>query len=425
MKRKTFLKSTASAAAIPFLLNSLPVPLLGKNSIAGDDSPERILVLIELDGGNDGLNTVIPLDKYANLMTARKNILIPDSKVLPLGNAPGTGLHPSLAGLMDLYDNKMLTIIQGVGYPVFNFSHFRAADIWFSGSDSDTVLSTGWLGRFLDKQYPGYPSGYPNSKVPYPLAIRVGPVMNMVLQGPAISMGIAITSDSDFYDLKEGTTDLAADTPAGYEQAFIKETSLITQQYTGYIKDIVAKQKNQSKKYPEPGNNKLADQLKMVAQMIGSGLQTQVYVVTQYGYDTHNGQTDKNDPTSGMHANLLKQLSEAIVAFEDDLQLMCKQDNVIGMTFSEFGRRIKSNDSYGTDHGSSKPVILFGSGLKGGLIGSNPVIPAKAGVDDNLPMEYDYRSVFASVLKGWFGATNPVLDATMLAKYPQLDLFRA
>lgn len=428
INRKKFLKGTVPVAVMPFLMNGFSCRPLGQGSLfqsalQQSTKPGRVLVLVQLDGGNDGLNTVIPLDQYANLKAARGHVLVPEKKVIKLKDSSVTGLHPSLTGLRDLYNNKQLTIIQGVGYPDPVFSHFRAIDIWHTGSGASTVLNTGWLGRFLNNQYPGFPDGYPSTAQPHPPALQISNMVSSVLQGPAIGMGMAISASTDFYDLVTGSKDATPSTPAGNQLSFIRMTATETQQYLSCIKATVGKQKNLSGMYPQDRKNPLADQLKMVAQLIGGGLETKVYIVSLTGFDTHGRQVDPSQPEKGTHARLLEQVSTAVAAFEDDLRLMGKLDNVLGMTYSEFGRRIRSNASDGTDHGSSGPILLFGSRLKGGLVGTNPVIPDKVEGNDNLSLQHDFRSVYASVLKGWFGLPDSEVDATVLAKYPILDLF--
>ncbi|HWB61881.1 MAG TPA: DUF1501 domain-containing protein, partial [Chitinophagales bacterium] len=268
-----------------------------------------------------------------------------------------------------------------------------------------------------------YPTGYPNATYPDPLALQIGSVVSPTLQGPSVNMGIAITSSSDFYQLTSGNYDQAPNTPAGHELTFIRETSLQTQAYSTSIINAANAQQNLSTLYPTAGANALADQLKIVAQLIGGGLQTKVYMVSIGSFDTHSAQVSATGGNeTGTHANLLSQLSVAINAFMDDITLMQKADRVLGMTFSEFGRRIISNGSQGTDHGTAEPVFLFGSQVKGGFIGSNPVIPQNAGVNDNIAMQTDFRSVYASVLKNWFCVPDDELNNTMLASYPILDI---
>lgn len=428
MKRKNFIKGTVSVATLPLLLNSLSLRAFGEGSLlqtALEDAPGqgRSLILIQLDGGNDGLNTIIPLNQYSALSKARSNVLVDEKQVLPLHNTAVTGFHPAMAGLQQLYNNGHLSVIQGVGYPDPIYSHFRATDIWHTGSGSSKVLNTGWVGRFLDKEYPNFPVGYPSEHLPDPPALQIGSELSNALRGPSVGIGMTLESTSDFYDLVLGKSKPEGDMPWGHELAFISTTAVQTQRYMVSIKKAAASQRNLSSLYPNHGDNPLADQMKIAAQLIGGGLQTKVYIVSLPGFDTHHAQVNPDDHSRGPHAKLLAQVSEAITAFEDDLKLMGKLDNVIGMTYSEFGRRIMSNASIGTDHGSSGPMILFGSKLKGGLVGTNPKIPEKADVNDNLELQHDFRAVYASVLKGWFGISDTELDVVVLNKYPLLDLF--
>ncbi|HRS37903.1 MAG TPA: hypothetical protein P5292_01875, partial [Bacteroidia bacterium] len=201
MKRKQFLQSLAASATIPSLINGFSFrsfaasPLL--QSLAASTIDDHVLVLVQLTGGNDGLNTVIPLDQYANLSLARPNILIPDTAVLSLNGITGTGLHPAMGGMQNLFNDGKLAIVQGVSYPSPNFSHFRATDIWLTASDSSQVLNTGWLGRYLNYEYPNFPTGYPNPTMPDPLALQIGTSVSLALQGPTVGMGMTITDPTN------------------------------------------------------------------------------------------------------------------------------------------------------------------------------------------------------------------------------------
>ena len=391
--------------------------------VAVANETDHVLVLVQLNGGNDGLNTVIPLDQYAALMAARANITIDETKVLKLTEA--TGLHPSMTGLQQLYNDAKLAVVQNVGYPNPNFSHFRATDIWLTASDYNVTLTSGWLGRYLDEEYPDYPNGYPNAVAPDPLAIQIGSVITTGLQGPTVSMGMAITSPTSFYQLVTGGVDTAPNTPAGHELTFLRQVAQQTQQYATTIQAAASKATNLSPLYPAPGSNSLADQLKIVAQLVAGGLKTRIYVVNIGGFDTHSGQVDGTGGTdTGQHSNLLSKLSVSITAFQDDLRLLGVQRRVIGMTFSEFGRRIHSNASLGTDHGTAAPMFLFGERIHVGIYGHNPVLPPNATTNDNLAMEYDFRSVYASVLKEWFKIPQTELEAVLLNNFTTLPLVR-
>jgi uncharacterized protein (DUF1501 family) len=420
MNRIGFLKYSASVATASWLLSGLTLQSCYREKRT---SRGRVLVLVQLDGGNDGLNTIIPIDQYANLSKARSNVLIPEKKILPLSNSHLTGFHPALTEFQELYNDKKLTVVQGVGYPNPIFSHFRAIDIWHTGSGSGAVLNSGWLGRYLNHEFPNYPQGYPNNLKSSPPAVQVGAVLSNALQGYNVGMGMAINSTNNFYNLILAESNPLLTTPMGHELSFVSMMATQTQKYLEVVKKAAKNQKNLSTYYPPNGVNLLADQLKIVAQLIGGGLETKVYIVNLSGFDTHHNQVSNDNTTKGKHSELLRQLSQAIKAFENDIELMGMSEDVLGMVYSEFGRRIKSNASGGTDHGSSGPVIFFGSKLKGGLVGNNPHIPDVVTVDDNLEMQYDYRSLYTSVLKDWFGVPDSTIQRITLSRYPTLDLF--
>jgi uncharacterized protein (DUF1501 family) len=424
MKRKDFLKNTIPVAVIPSLLNPFSVRVFGDSPVLLDMlnayvETDKVLVLVQLNGGNDGLNTIIPLDQYSLYRNARTNIAIPENRVLRLTGVNNAGFHPSMTGMQQMYNQGQLRIVQSVGYPNPNFSHFRSTDIWMSGSDSNNVLSTGWAGRYLDDQYPGFPEGFPNSNAPDPLGIQIGSITSLATQGPSANMAISISSTSNFYNLINGIDDAVPNTPAGEALKYVRIIARQTNAYVARISDAASKVAQQG---TYPANNTLADQLKIVARLVKGGLKTRVYMVSLGGFDTHASQTNTTDPLTGVHANLLKLTSDAIKAFQDDLKGLGVADRVIGMTFSEFGRRVRSNGSIGTDHGAAAPMFIFGSKVNPGVTGVNPIISANPAVDDNVPMQYDFRSVYASMLKGWFCADNITLENTLLNNYQQLDL---
>ena len=414
MKRREFLIKTVPAATLlPAMINGYSVSALAADSpivralMQSTTDTDHVLVIIQLAGGNDGLNTVIPISNYSNYFNARTNIAIPQNRILTLGST-GAGLHPSMTGLHALYNNGNMRVIQAVGYPQPNFSHFRATDIWMSASNSNQDVFTGWAGRYLDYEYPNFPIGYPNPTTPDPIAIQIGSTTTLTSQGPSTNMAMSITNPTSFYNLLNGTTDPTPDTPAGKELKFVRLVSQQTQKYSTSIRNA-ANAVTQQGTYPT--GNSLADQLKIVARLIKGGLRTRVYMVSFGGFDTHSVQANAGDPTTGAHATLLQRVSDACKAFQDDLQFLGVQDRVIGMTYSEFGRRIKSNSSVGTDHGAAAPMILFGTKIEQGVLGNNPTIPANATVNDNVPMQYDFRSVYATILEKWFCLNKTVVDS--------------
>lgn len=430
MKRRTFFKYTVPSIVAPVFIGGFNLRAFAASPLVqafnNSSTDGNVLVLIQLAGGNDGLNMVIPVDYYSQYFNARKNIAIEENKILRLSNNDGTGLHPSMTGIQNLYNDGKISLVQGVSYPAPNFSHFKATDIWLTGEDSSDNITTGWLGRYLEQQYPGYPEHYPNPQMPDPFAIQIGSVVSPALQGHSYPMGMAISNPESFYKMLEDHQDKNDDhfnnDRVADQLSYLRQLSEKTDAYAGVIKQAAKKSKTLSTKYEDKGKNNLSEQLKIVARLISGGLQTKVYVVNIGGFDTHAGQTVNTDTSKGKHAQLLENLSNSIAAFMDDLKLMGVDDRVMGMTFSEFGRRIKSNASGGTDHGVAAPVIVFGKKVKGGQIGHSPIIPDNATVNDNVSMQYDFRSLYASILKDWLGVDQNALSSILLHNFDTLPL---
>lgn len=426
MKRRDFLRNTIpTATLLPALIGGFSVkaysadsPLLQALMGATVDT-DKVLVIIQLNGGNDGLNMVIPIEGYGDYYNARSNIAIAQNKVLALNGNSKTGLHPSMTGMQTLFNEGKLAIIQAVGYPSPNFSHFRATDIWMSASDANVTVDSGWAGRYLASEFPNYPNGFPNSAMPDPLAIQIGSITSLALQGPAVGMGMSITDPVNFYNLIDGLVDPTPDTPWGKELKYIRRVVQQTQQYSTVIKAAAAAVPTQGS---YPSGNDLAAQLKIVARLVKGGLKTRIYMVSTGGFDTHSNQTNVIDTSIGPHANLLGKVSDAIKSFMDDLKGLGVEDRVMGMTFSEFGRRIKSNSSVGTDHGAAAPVFVFGKNVKPGIVGNNPAIPSAVTVNDNIPFQYDFRSIYSSILNQWFCVKAADLQTILFKDFQNIPL---
>ncbi len=414
MKRRDFLKySLPTAIGIPSLINGFQVNAMPNSpwsAISADINTDRVLVIIQKFGGNDGLNMVFPLDQYDKLANARGNILMPKSNILKLSDNANTGLHPALTGLLDLYNNAKLSIVQSVSYINPSFSHFRATDIWTTGSNSDTVLTTGWGGRYLEEAFTGFPTGYPNASMQDPLALQIGSQVSGLYLGSRGNTAFPIESSDSFYNLVNGISSATPNSPAGEELAYIRNVTQTTNIYTQRILAASANVTSQYSGYPPEYQNRLADQLKIVARMIAGGLKTRVYMVTMDGFDTHSNQVEAGNKTIGQHADLMAELSTAITAFMADLAFLNIDNRVLGLTFSEFGRRILSNDSLGTDHGVAAPMFIFGKNVKPGVVGLSPVIPTVTTEDDNVPMQFDFKQVYSAVLKNWFCANDATLS---------------
>ena len=431
MNRRHFIKEFTKAAVAATVLNGLPVTAWGKENailqkLARQTADNgRVLVMIELFGGNDGLNTVVPIDQYANLSAARPNLLIPENQLLSLNGLAATKLHPAMPEMSSLYNQELVNIVQGVGYPNPDYSHFRSTDIWLTGVSSDVYSDTGWMARYLDGLYPGFPQNYPNADMPDPLAIQVGDAPSAALQGPVMNMGMAILDPSIIYQFTTGTVDPAPATPAGNELTFIRFVAQQSQQYFQVVRDAALAATNLSTLYPPEGENKLADELKVVARLIAGGLKTPVYMTGLNGFDTHSNQINvTGGSTTGDHAELLRKVSQAIAAFQDDIHLLGIEDRVVGMTFSEFGRTITANGSNGTDHGTAAPMFVFGTQVQPRMIGTNPTIIPNATPDDDVAMQHDYRQVYASVLKDWFQVDDATVEAILIGSFTTLPIFK-
>ena len=425
MRRRHFLKN--AAISIPVMVGGVQLSTIAYSQklarlTNNSEESDRVLVLIQLNGGNDGLSTLVPLDQYDNLVSVRKNVLIPEAKLLKLRNYE-LGFHPSFEKINGLFHDHLVGVIQNVGYPEPNKSHFRSTDIWTSASDSSVVDSSGWMGRHLQNEFPEYPTGFPNNDTPDPLAITVGSLVSNTCQGPSVNMSIPVENLSSFDQITGGEEGQLPDNPYGRELGFVREAIRQTNAYNTVLSDAVQRGENKIT-YPSKSENKLAYQLEIVARLISSGLKTRVYVVNLGGFDTHSSQVDESDPTLGKHADLLTNISEAVHLFMQDLDAQGLQDKVVGMTFSEFGRRIKSNESYGTDHGEAAPMFFFGNQVNSVVFGRNPEIDKDIDSKANLPMEFDFRSVYGSVMEDWFGTPRNVVERVLSMEYEYIPILR-
>jgi uncharacterized protein (DUF1501 family) len=436
MNRRKFLGNTA-LLSVPVMLTGMPVfagdgllhPFLQELSLSAINCG-KVLVIIQMNGGNDGLNMVIPLDKYSQLSVARPAVLIPEASVLPLTGTTTTGLHPAMTGIRDMYNDGKVTIVQGVTYPNPNFSHFFAQNIWFSGT-MDPSATTGWIGRQLQTTFPAFPSGFPNQDNLDPMAIQIGGSLPLSILGSNVNFGYNAPNPASLTTVATGIPELAPVSDYGTEITFLRQMRAQSNAYAGRISAAYGLQSTQSTlypntTYPNPSNN-LANQLKVVARLIGGGLKTPVYIVNQTdaGYDTHEGQVVPSDHTTGNHATNLSKLSVAIKAFQDDITLMGKASIVTGMTFSEFGRRVISNASDGTDHGSGAPVIFFGAGVNPGILGSSPVLPATINGNTQVPMLYDFRQLYSTIMQKWMCMTPAESTTILNGNFATVPIFNA
>jgi uncharacterized protein (DUF1501 family) len=365
------------------------------------------LVIIQLVGGNDGLNTVIPAENDI-YFAKRPDIAIKKENAIALKN--GMYLHPSMAPIKSLYDQGNVSIIQNVGYANPNRSHFRSTDIWNTGSDANVVWEEGWAARYLADRYPNYPITMPTQ----PMAIQLGSVESLLFQSDLGRFGTVFEDPNLFYQLVSGTLaddEIPPATLAGDELAFLKQISSTSIQYSKVIRDGALKGANRVT-YP---NTNLSKQLGIVARLISGGLETPVYLCTIGGFDTHANQLTQ-------HANLWKQISEAVAAFQKDLKAQNISEKVTLMTFSEFGRRVNQNGTAGTDHGTAAPLFVIGDTVRGGMIGENPSL-TNVDASGDIKSMFDYRQIYSTVLRDHLGLSATSTTEIFKKSFERLPIF--
>ena len=419
MKRREFIQRS-SVLSLPIFLNGMGVKALGYNpfNMRPDIDHNRVLVVIQLDGGNDGLNMIIPIDQYSNLTNARPNIILPENQVIKLTDE--TGIHPAMSSVKALYDDQKISVIHSVSYPNQNRSHFRSKDIWTSGSRADEFVSTGWMGRFFDNEVDDFPTNYPNDDFPDPFAITIGGFVSETCQGSVANYSMALIDPFNLAPLGSGAAGSLPNDNYGKELKYLRDSVVQSNEYASVITEAANSGNTMSDRYDD--NNVLAQKLKIVAQLISGGLDTKMYLVSLGGFDTHANQVDANDTTTGNHANLLSMLSEAIGAFQDDLSLLGLEDRVMGMTFSEFGRRIRSNGSGGTDHGTAAPMIVFGTCIQNQMLGNNPEIANQVAIQEGVSMQHDFRSIYGSILQDWFTVPEDEIRSLLYEDYQHIPI---
>ncbi len=352
---------------------------------------DHILVVVQLGGGNDGLNTVIPVGQDA-YYKARPNLAIPSKDIITVTN--GLGLHPGLAPIKDLYDKGAVALIQGVGYPNPSRSHFKSMEIWHTADPEGRVVRYGWIGRYFD-------SKCPVCEQPT-VGVNVGPAMPLAMQAES-GMGVSLENPDAFQWLptfnglgpkEEVELFRLLNAPASNEPGtidFLRHTAMNAYVSSEKVRDAVKFYKG-GVDYP---NNQFAFSMKLIAQLIAGKLPTKVYYANMSGFDTHASQ-------KGQHERLLHLFAEGVAAFYKDLEAQGNADRVVTLAFSEFGRRVAENASGGTDHGTAAPMFVFGKALKGGLYGTYPSLTDLDQGD--LKHVIDFRSVYATLLDKWLGA---------------------
>jgi uncharacterized protein (DUF1501 family) len=429
--RREFLRTTVLGGALSYTVPAFLAKTFSALQSAAADSATQIvtgrdasiLVILQMAGGNDGLNTVIPHsnDFYHR---ARPNLGAVAKEVLKINDE--VGLHPSLTGLKDLYDAGSLSIIQGIGYPNPNRSHFRSTEIWQTASDAEKFEKYGWLGRYFDNACKGCdPTVGISIGRQMPQSFAAKAPTGVSLENPQSYRYISDrrgmegdNTEKSYRELNGSEGAMTAENAGGESNSgdtigtihgpvqhsgsaldFLERTAMDAQVSSDKILAISNKVQNKSN-YP---GSQLATSLKLVARLIGGGLPTRVYYVSQGGYDTHTNQL----PTQ---QRLLKEMGDSLKAFTEDLKAQGNMERVMIMTFSEFGRRVTENANNGTDHGAAAPMFVIGNKVKAGLLGKYPSLAPADLLNGDVKYNVDFRSVYAGVLEGWLKTPSvPVL----------------
>jgi uncharacterized protein (DUF1501 family) len=438
--RREFLRTTVLGSAlswsVPAFLADTFAALHGEAAdsstqiVTGKD--DTILVVLQMAGGNDGLNTVVP---YSNdfYHKARPKIGLSANNILKLTDE--IGFHGSMGGFKNLYDSGNLAVVQGVGYPNPNRSHFRSTEIWQTASDSEKIEKYGWVGRYFDNACAG---ADPTVGVvigrQLPESFYAKKPKGICFDNPAnyrfMSNGHPKPGEEDMTEesykklnelemsspLPDGGPSMTPDDnansggsigmlPAGMPMQggravdFITRTALDAQQSSDEVRAIAARVQNQAT-YPA---SPLGNSLKLVAKLIGGGLPTRIYYASQGGYDTHTNQINSQQ-------RLLQDLGDSMKAFVDDMKAQGNMQRVLVMTFSEFGRRVNENANGGTDHGVAAPMFIVGNKVKAGLLGKYPSLAPQDLYQGDIKYNVDFRSVYAGVLENWLKTKSaPIL----------------
>jgi uncharacterized protein (DUF1501 family) len=397
--RRTFLKSTLAASTL-VSMGARTIPgFLGQSALAAAEKPgDRVLVVVQLLGGNDGLNTVVPhgLDGYVR---NRRALRLPAGQIHKITGE--IGLHPSMGQMAKLVEGGKLAVVQGVGYPNPDRSHFRSMEIWETARVETGALETGWLGRAVDAS----PAKVGEDARALHVGSRSLPLALKAKRTEVPSVAsleqyrLQLTGDASARQAERDALDQVARLDRGSDDpllGFLRRSTLTAYDSSKRLEQLVPS-KGESK-YPAYG---LAKRLEMVAQIIKAGFGTRIYYTSLDGFDTHANQL-------GTHAALLNELSDSIAAFHADLAAAGHADRVALLSFSEFGRRVRENASLGTDHGAAAPVLLVGPVAKAGLVGDHPSLEMLD--DGDLKHHTDFRRVYAELLEGWLGCpSEPVL----------------
>lgn len=413
LSRRNFLSTVGLAGAGSMVLGNLNITGLQANPLAAvlnNANSDRILVLIRLSGGNDGLNTIIPLNQYGVYANKRPTIKIAENEITSLEDS--FGIPDFMDNLLPFWNDGNMSVIHGVGYNNQDLSHFRSTDIWHSASDANVEDNTGWLGRFLGNEYPDFLLNPPVA----PPAVQIGSSSTFManLNSNAVDLGFsvsdpvqmaAIAENGQLYNIND-----VPDCYYGNQLQYLRTVTNTTFQYTDAIYEAYQAAENSV----EYSDNELSEQLALVARFIKGNLGSKIYMVNLRGFDTHDAQAET-------HQELLMNLSTAVNEFYEDLG--SQQSQVLSMAYSEFGRRIEENASLGTDHGAAAPILLFGGALNTTNQQSFGEIPDLQAPDITGSLQYnvDFRSVYATLLENWLCVPAEIVNNVMNANFERIE----
>lgn len=410
--RRSFLQALGLSGAGTMMLGGMPLSASTSTKLAAaisNSESDRILVIVRLKGGNDGLNTIVPIYDYDTYATNRPTIKHNLNDLTAL--TPDFGIPSAMTDLLNLWDTGAMKVVHGVGYENHSQSHFAGSDIWAS-TDPTNNSTSGWLGRHFEELYPEYLLNPPA----VPAAVQIGSIGNLIFDGASNNYAFSVANPDQLEAIAQsGTVHDMSSFPEciyGEQLEFMRGTTNTTYQYAGTIHEAYTEGTNS---FPYMASE-LGRQLSIVARLIKGNLGTKVYMVTLGGFDTHANQVEE-------HNNLLTDLSNSIKTFYEDLAQAGLDDKVLSMSISEFGRRTFENGSNGTDHGKAAPLMLFGPAMEGnGFVGVHPDLTADDG-EGNLNYTQDFREVYASVLENWLCIDSGLVDEALLNNtYARVDL---
>lgn len=408
--RRSFLQALGLSGAGTMMLGGMPLSASSNSKLAAaisNSESDRVLVIIRLKGGNDGLNTIVPIYDYDTYALNRPTIRHQLNEITALSS--DFGIPNYMNDLLGLWDNGAMKVVHGVGYENSSQSHFAGSDIWAS-TDPTSSTQTGWLGRHFEEIYPEYLINPPT----IPAAVQIGSIGNLIFDGDSTNYAFSVANPNQLEAIAETGTvhDMTSfpDCIYGEQLEFMRGTINTTYQYAGTIHEAYTQGANSF----EYMDSELGQQLSIVARLIKGNLGTKVYMVTLGSFDTHANQVDD-------HRDLLIDLSNSMKVFYDDLAQAGLENNVLSMTISEFGRRIYENGSNGTDHGDAAPLMLFGPAIQGnGFVSEHPDIADPSG---NLGFTQDFREVYATIMQDWLCISADLVNEALLnTNFATLDL---